>query len=48
MATNGPDGSNKKEQNKELFNYMFQKVLDTSNFVTFGKSSIKYLITIDE
>lgn len=48
MATNGPDGSNKKEQNKELFNSMFQKVLDTSNFVTLGKRSIKYLITIDE
>lgn len=27
---------------------MFQKVLDTSNFVTLGKRSIKYLITIDE
>ena len=50
MAANGPDGSYRKEQNKELFNFnsMFQKVLDTSNFVTFGKSSIKYLITIDE
>ena len=48
MAANGPDGSNRKEQNKELFNSMFQKVLDTSNFVTRGKSSLKYLITIDE
>ena len=25
---------------------MFQKVLDTSNFVTFGKSSIKYLLLL--
>ena len=48
MAANGPDVSNRKEQNKELFNPMFQNALDTSNFVTRGKSSIKYLITIDE
>lgn len=44
------DPIERAKQIKKLFNYnsISQKVLDTSDFVTFGKSSIKYLITIDE
>ena len=51
IAASGPDRFNRKHKiNKKLFDYnsISPKVLDTSNFVTFWKSSVKYLITIDE
>lgn len=51
IASSELDKSNRKSKiNKELFDYnsISQKVLATSTFVTFGMSSMKHLMTIDE
>lgn len=51
IAASEPDRSNRKSKiNQKLLDYnsISSKALAISSFVTLGKNSIKYLITIDE